>query len=204
MATVFAAVVTVIGLYVVKEIRSARTMQFLGGLLCLIAVLTNSFYMAEFTNGIGIERVYGDADVDKAVSSGEYILSDTIEGNLRWRKINADADFVTVSDYQYEGGVTTFDCVNTADTEMAVEIPLMNYDNYHAYDTVTGERLGIMNGTDNRVSLAVPAGFNSSIKVVYQFPLLWKLSYVVSALSVILIVVVVILDKRKRRNADDL
>ena len=204
MATVFAAVVTVIGLYVVKEIKSARMMQFLGGMLCLTAVFTNSLYMAGFTDGIGIERVYGDADVEKAVSSGEYILSDTIEGNLRWRRVNADPKFVTVSDYEYQGGVTTFDCVNTADTEMAVEIPLMNYDNYYACDTVTGEAIGIMNGTDNRVSLAIPAGFDGSIKVVYRFPLLWKLSYVVSAVTVLLIAVAVALDRRKRRNAGDL
>ncbi len=204
MATVFAAVVTVIGLYVVKEIKSARTMQFLGGVLCLTAVFTNSLYMAGFTDGIGIERVYGDADVEKAVSSGEYILSDTIEGNLRWRRVNADPKFVTVSDYAYQGGVTTFDCVNIADTEMAVEIPLMNYDNYYACDMVTGESIGIMNGTDNRVSLAIPAGFDSSIKVVYRFPLLWKLSYAVSFITVLLTVAAVVLDRRKRRNAGDL
>ena len=204
MATVFAAVVTVIGLYVVKEIKSARTMQFLGGVLCLTAVFTNSLYMANFTDVSGIERVYGDADVEKAVSGGEYILSDTIEGNLRWRRVNADPKFVTVSDYAYQGGVTTFDCVNIADTEMAVEIPLMNYDNYYACDMVTGESIGIMNGTDNRVSLAIPAGFDSSIKVVYRFPLLWKLSYAVSFITVLLTVAAVVLDRRKRRNAGDL
>lgn len=204
MATVFAAVVTVIGLYVVKEIKSARMMQFLCGMLCLTAVFTNSLYMANFTDVSGIERVYGDADVEKAVSGGEYILSDTIEGNLRWRRVNADPKFVTVSDYAYQGGVTTFDCVNIADTEMAVEIPLMNYDNYYACDMVTGESIGIMNGTDNRVSLAIPAGFDSSIKVVYRFPLLWKLSYAVSFITVLLTVAAVVLDRRKRRNAGDL
>ncbi len=204
MATVFAAVVTVIGLYVVKEIKSARMMQFLCGMLCLTAVFTNSLYMANFTDVSGIERVYGDADVEKAVSGGEYILSDTIEGNLRWRRVNADPKFVTVSGYAYQGGVTTFDCVNIADTEMAVEIPLMNYDNYYACDMVTGESIGIMNGTDNRVSLAIPAGFDSSIKVVYRFPLLWKLSYAVSFITVLLTVAAVVLDRRKRRNAGDL
>lgn len=80
----------------------------------------------------------------------------------------------------------------------------MNYDNYYACDTVTGEAIGIMNGTDNRVSLAIPAGFDGSIKVVYRFPLLWKLSYVVSAVTVLLIAVAVALDRRKRRNAGDL
>lgn len=204
MATVFAAVVTVIGLYVVKEIKSVRTMQLLGGVLCLAAVFTNSLYMAGFTNGIGIERVYGDADVEKAVSSGEYILNGTIEGNLRWRRVNADPEYVTVSGYVYQGGVTAFDCVNTADTEMAVEIPLLNYDNYYAFDTATGEAVGIMNGTDNRVSLAIPAGFDGSIKVVYRFPLLWKLSYAVSFITVLLMAAAAVFDRRKRRNAGDL
>lgn len=45
------------------------------------------FFMAIYTNGINIERVYGEADVIKAVSGGEYIIDDTIEGNLRWRKV---------------------------------------------------------------------------------------------------------------------
>lgn len=80
----------------------------------------------------------------------------------------------------------------------------MNYDNYYACDTATGAEIGIMNGTDNRVSLAVPAGFDSSIKVVYRFPLLWKLSYAVSGITVLLIAAAVILDRRKRRNAGDL
>ena len=60
-------------------------MQLLGGGLCLLTLLTYSLFMAIYTNGINIERVYGDADVIKAVSGGEYIIDDTIEGNLRWR-----------------------------------------------------------------------------------------------------------------------
>ena len=61
-----------------------------------------------------------------------------------------------------------------------------------------------MNGTDNRVSLAIPAGFDSSIKVVYRFPLLWKLSYAVSFITVLLMAAAAVLDRRKRRNAGDL
>lgn len=197
MATIFATVVTVIGLYVVKETKSVSGAQLLGGALCVVTILTNSLFMANFTDSINNERLYGDADVEKAVSSGEYILHNTIEGNLRWRRINADPGFVTVSDYRYEGGVTTFDCTNTADTEMAVEIPLMNYDNYHARDVETGGELGIMNGTDNRVSIAVPAHFEGGIRVAYEFPLTWKIAYVISAVSVVLLAVAYRYDRRK-------
>lgn len=202
MATIFAAVVTVIGLYVVKEMQSVRCMQVLGGALCMVTILANGLYMATFTDGIKIERVYGDADVIKAISSGEYIIDNTIEGNLRWRRINADTNFVTVTDYQYQGGVTTFHCSNAADTEMAVEIPLMHYDNYHARDLENGSEFGIMNGTDNRVSIAVPAHYEGNVRVRYEFPLLWKISYVISAVSVIFIAVVIVFDRVRRKREE--
>jgi len=198
MATIFAVVATVIGLYGVKELKGMRNMQLLGGGLCLLTILANSLFMSIYTNGINIERVYGDADVIKAVSGGEYIIHDTIEGNLRWRRIFTDENFVTVSNYQYKGGVTTFDCINTSTTEMAVEIPLMNYDNYHARDIASGSEFGIVNGTDNRVSITIPPHFKGSIRVTYEFPILWKIAYIVSAISVILIVAIVLFDNRKR------
>lgn len=142
------------------------------------------FFMAIYTNGINIERVYGDADVIKAVSGGEYIIDDTIEGNLRWRKVFTEENFVTVSNYQYKGGVTTFDCINTSETEIAVKIPLMNYDNYHARDIESGNAFRIVNGTDNRVCIMVPPDFEGSIRVTYEFPILWKIAYSISAISV--------------------
>lgn len=200
VASVFAAAATVIGLAIVKQKKGTGVTQLLCGTLCLLSVLSCSLCMAEYTNGIRIERIYGDAEVIEEISTGEYMLVGTIEGNLRWRKVNADENFVTVSDYQYEGGVTSFECKNTADTEMAVEIPLLNYDNYHAYDTVSGSELGIMNGTDNRVSIAVPPHFESSIKVVYEFPVLWKIAYAVSMVSIIFMIAAVMTDRRKGKK----
>lgn len=200
VATVFAVIATMAGLLILNRIKGEKAMRILCGGLCMVSVMTTGLLFAVYTNSINIEKVYGDADVMEEVSSGEYILNGTIEGNLRWRKVNADTNYVTVSDYTYEGGVTTFDCSNTADTEMAVELPLLNYDNYHAYGLADGRELGIMNGSDNRVSIAVPAHFDSSIKVVYEFPLVWKLSYVISAASVIALVVVTFLGRRKEKR----
>lgn len=200
MATIFAAVATVVGLYGVKELKGVRSMQLLGGGLCLFTILANSLFMSIYTNGINIERVYGDADVIKAVSGGEYILDDTIEGNLRWRKIFTDENFVTVSNYQYEKGVTTFDCTNTSETEMTVEIPLMNYDNYHARDMESNSEFHIVNGADNRVSIVVPAHFEGKIRVIYEFPILWNIAYVISAVCVVLIIAVLVFDSTKKQN----
>lgn len=200
MATIFATVTTIIGLYGMKQLKGVRSIQLLGGGLCLLTILANSMFMAIYTNGINIERVYGDADVIKAVSGGEYILDNTTEGNLRWRKIFTDENFVTISNYQYEGGVTTFDCINISETEMAVEIPLLNYDNYHARDMESGSTLRIANGTDNRVRIAVPAQFEGTIRVTYEFPISWKIAYIISAVSFVSIIVAILRYNRKKSN----
>lgn len=200
MATIFAAVATVIGLYGVKELKGVHSVQLLGGGLCLLTILANSLFMSIYTNGVGVGRAYGDADVIKAVGHGEYILDDTIDGNLCWRKIFTDENFVTVSNYQYEKGVTTFDCINTSETEMTVEIPLMNYDNYHARDMESNSEFTIVNGADNRVSIVVPAHFEGKLRVTYEFPILWKIAYAISVVSVVLIIAVLVFDSTKKRN----
>ena len=56
-----------------------------------------------------------------------------------------------------------------------------------------------MNGSNNRVSLAVPAFFDSEVKVVYEIPIVWKMAYVISMLSVVFLVVMTVRNHRKER-----
>lgn len=197
--TIFAVMATVIGLVMIKKAKGQKTAYALCAVLCITAVLTSGFYMTIFTNGIKVTSAFGDADVNISFGHDEYLLKDTLKAGFHHRDVSFDGNFITVSHYQYEKGITTFECKNTADVEKPVEIPLLNYDNYHAYDTATGKEIGIMNGTNNRVSLAVPPYFDGEIKVVYEIPLDWKIAYAVSLLSVILIVVMVVRNRKKER-----
>lgn len=197
--TIFATMATVIGLAIIKEVKGHKTAYALCMALGMTAVVTSGFYMDIFTNGIKVVSVLGDGDVKIDTGYSEYLPKDTVKKEFRQRKISADEMFITVSDYQYEGGVTTFACKNTADVEMPVEIPLLNYEHYHAYDTDTGEDIGIMNGTSNKISLAVPPHFDSGIKVIYKIPITWKIAYVISAVSVLGIVVMIVRNRRKER-----
>lgn len=198
-ATVFATMATVIGLVAVKESKGRQTAYALCMAICIIAVITGGFYMNIYTNGTDTISVFGDSDVNIEIGKDEYLLKDTVKGELNQREVSFDRNVIMVSDYQYENGVTTFGCKNTADVEKPVELPLLNYDNYYAYDVDTGEEIGIMNGTNNRVSLAVPAHFDSDIRVFYKIPVIWKVAYVISAVSVIFVVAAAVRNRRKER-----
>lgn len=122
---------------------------------------------------------------------------------MNWRKIVTDESAVTVEDYNYTDGITTFLCTNTADKPKTVEIPLLNYDNYHAYALADGQELEIRNGENNYVNVVVAPHYTGMVQVKYEIPLLWKVSYAVSAIVLIGMAVWGIYHKRKNRKENN-
>ena len=74
----------------------------------------------------------------------------------------------------------------------------MNYANYHAYDLDGQAELEIRNGGNNCAAIVIPPGYEGTVQVLYVIPLLWKLSYILSAIAVAGIVAGVIYQKKKR------
>ncbi len=198
-ATIFATVATIAGLVIIKGVKGEKTAYSLCMALGLTAIVTSGLCMGVYTNAAVVSNALGHADIIFDTGVNEYLLKDTQIEELHQRKVFYDENFITISNYQYKDGITTFVCRNIADVEKPIEIPLLNYDNYHAYDTVTGKEIGIMNGSNNRVSLAVPAFFDSEVKVVYEIPIVWKMAYVISMLSVVFLVVMTVRNHRKER-----
>ena len=103
-----------------------------------------------------------------------------------------------IAGYESDHGKVTFVCNNIDSEQQLVQIPILNYDNYHAY-TEDGTELSIQNGTNNRLSIMVPSGYNGLIKVIYEIPLMWTISYFISAGLFIGIIVFAIYDNRHNR-----
>ncbi len=109
-----------------------------------------------------------------------------------------DETQVSAGDYRYEDGRwQLYDVENASDIAATVDIPLFHYDNYAAYDSETGEEIAISNGSNNRIQLNIPAGYNGTVIVEYQIPTLWKAAVAVSVATDALLVVYVILHRRK-------
>ena len=116
------------------------------GVMALLTVLNMGHFYVVYGNEVQTTTVYGILDKNDYISSGEYLPTNTVGGYMNWRKIVTDESAVTVEDYNYTDGITTFLCTNTADKPKTVEIPLLNYDNYHAYALADGQELEIRNG----------------------------------------------------------
>jgi hypothetical protein len=197
VATIFAVITTLIGLNLARKHISETLMRTITVLLMVFTVLEIGLFYTNFADTATEYKVYGGADVVQDTVSGEYMLTGTIEGFQGWRSVKADLENIGIAGYESDHGVITFICDNISDEEQLVQIPIMNYDNYHAY-TSDGSELAIENGDNNRLGIMVPAGYNDTIKVQYEIPFAWTISKWISAITLVgIIILVIMLNRRK-------
>ncbi|MCD8379345.1 MAG: hypothetical protein LUC95_03250 [Lachnospiraceae bacterium] len=114
------------------------------------------------------------------IGNGEYLLSGTDLSEVYYRELNYDETVLSAGDYRYEENSWRLEVKNLTDEAAAVDIPLFCYDNFTTYDMESGEQIVLSTGENNRVRLAIPAGYSGTVVVKYQLPLLWKMAVVVS------------------------
>ena len=200
LGTVFGVFASLIGIY---YLQNPVWKKVVCGVMALLTVLNMGHFYVVYGNEVQTTTVYGILDKNDYISSGEYLPANTVGGYMNWRKIVTDESAVTVEDYNYTDGITTFLCTNTADKPKTVEIPLLNYDNYHAYALADGQELEIQNGENNYVNVVVAPHYTGMVQVKYEIPLLWKVSYAVSAIVLIGMAVWGIYHKRKNRKENN-
>jgi hypothetical protein len=188
VATIFAVTATLLGLKIASKYIQNQTLKMIELVLVAFTLVQAGLFYTNFADSATEYKVYGGADVEQDTVGGEYMITGTIEGYQRWRSIKADLSNVGIAGYESDHGKVTFVCNNISDEEKFVQIPIMNYDNYHAF-TDDGTELRIENGENNRLGLWVPSGYNGIIRVQYIVPLSWKLANVVTAIVFVAIVI---------------
>jgi hypothetical protein len=191
IATIFATVATVVGLKVIKNHISHQSLILIEVVLMVFALIQTGYFYVNFSDSSSELQIYGGADVNPSISEGEYLIGyDTTAtdiAKMKWKTIKADLANVGIANYKAESGTVSFICCNISDDEQLVQVPILNYDNYHVY-IEDGIELEIVNGENNRLSFWVPAGYVGNIQVRYEIPLLWKIANIITAVVFIVLV----------------
>lgn len=182
VGTVFALFASVIGVKMLYEHKGAAAGNICCGVMAAFTLLNAGLFYMQYGNDMHTTTMYGIVDRNDYITSGEYLPAGTDSDSMNWRRIAADAD-VTVREYDYTDGVTTFWCSNPSEEDKAVGIPLLKYDNYHAYALTDGQELEIVNGDNNCAAVVVGPHYEGTVQVRYEIPLSWKLSYAASAVA---------------------
>ena len=108
------------------------------------------------------------------------------------------SDEFTVTDWEKKG--LSIDMTvesKTKGTDGKVEVPLLYYPGYKAVDS-NGNKLECLRGTNDVLSIAVPSGYSGTVKIRYKGLAFWKISDIISLMSLLIIIAYVILKKKNK------
>ena len=201
--TVFLTVVVCV---ILKDWKNGRGrgvfLVFAGILLGITGISTGYFYisMQEKADVIYI------ADIESISSfelvSGEYVPVgvDWSPGQMPEGKVRK-SDLVEIVEGKKNGTDYELSCVNLSDQEQTVELPMTYYRGYTAKDSKTGGDVLLDAGENGRIRLTLGGNYSGTVQVWFQEPVAWRISEVISLISVICFIVW--LFRKKRMDAEE-
>ena len=112
-------------------------------------------------------------------------------------------DGVEIDAYSKEYLSIDLQCRNTRENAGFIDLPLLYYKGYSAVDADSGNRLEVCAGENNVVRVLIPMDYNGSLKIRFVPPGYWRISELVSTVSLISMLAVLgnkALRRRKVRN----
>lgn len=153
-------------------------------LLCIssIYLLNDMLYSRSFT------RIYNSEGMGTGYISGaEYLPYGTDASLLTYRGPVAEEN-VEVEGYEKGALRVDVSCYNNSDREGFLELPLLYYKGYRAWDEETGEALTVYAGNNHAVSVAVPSGYHGVIRTEFVSPWYWRVAEVLSVVTFLFLV----------------
>lgn len=198
-----ALMLTVVTCLVLKEYGKQENGKYFEILLTVMLVFTGITTLYSFDSMAEESDYIYVADMESLnsfdVGRGEYMPAGTAaawESMPEGRILKNEA--VKITDYRKQGTKISFVCTNTSSEEQAVELPLLYYRGYEAWDSDTKGIIAIDGEGDNgKLRVRLAGNYSGTIQVKFQEPVLWRVSEIVSLISSIWLAVC-FLGKRTR------
>jgi hypothetical protein len=152
--------------------------------IILTLQLSGSMYMMNMMiYDTSFARIYNEEGMGFGyVSGGEYLPYGTDTSLLTFTA--PEGEDITIDSYTRNGLSFDIKCSNMTDAEKILEVPLLYYKGYQAYDKASGGRLELYSGTNSTVTVKLPAGFDGELAVRFVPPWYWRVSELVTLLTI--------------------
>ena len=169
-----------------KPVAKAAMIVMVGIAVFQCILLEASVIATEFNSGekvVAITEYTGNSTV---IGNGEYIplLDDGSWTYMNELEIHeAVLTDVEQTSYHKSGTNITIGVVNNTERTGTVELPLLYYFGYKAYDTITGRKIQLYPTDRKHLAFSVEPGMEMNVRIRYAGKFLWKAADVVSVLT---------------------
>ncbi len=170
------------------------------GVMAGLTVLTSMLMLDDLVHKTKFVKIYNAEGMGSGYIAGqEYLPYGTDASKLLWRLPAAGG---TVEIEGSEQGPLTMEviCRNPGGENGSLDLPLLYYKGYRAWDRDTGERLPVYAGENQTVHVSVPPGYEGTVRAAFVSPWYWRLAEAVSLGSGIGLILLYRLERRRTGN----
>jgi hypothetical protein len=202
ISTILAVYITCYALSRIRQYLPQSSMQIVGGVFAVLWMINLQWYMWDTVIPLSLNSQNMTADAnDLSNTYDDYLPLGTNREKLRTEEWTS-APGMEITEYSKTG--TLIKCHVTVPIEDIndlagnyLEVPLLNYKYYVCQDGSTKEQFSISSGGNNRIRVTFPVGYEGSVEIKFQEPLLWRISEVLSGLCFLTLLSSYLSTKRK-------
>ena len=167
--------------------------------VAVIGITTSSMYLIDCINTEqNYYKLYNEEGMGFGYISGaEYLIEGTDIEKLTFADAAA-GEGVQIERYEKGRLRAELTCINQTGLESYVDIPLLLYKGYGATDAATGQEMELCYGENNVIRLVIPAGYEGTVLVSFESPVYWRISELISGLTIVALIVMGLIHRRKK------
>ena len=153
--------------------------------LALIGIITSSLYLIDDVNHHqNCDEIYTQEGIGvNYLSNGEYLIQGTDVRQLTFSDIKADGK-LQVSSWIQGPLKAVVNCENFGSEMGFIDIPLLLYKGYCAFDIETGQKFQVTASDNYGVRVMLPAHYKGRVMVEFVSPLYWRISEIASCVFI--------------------
>ena len=183
-----------------KEIGERYKELVICGLM-LVLILDASNMIGRVMSEKGVMLIFSSANLRSTnVMQGEYLY----EGIDETDYVNEITDIgkdLELLNWQREKGGLLVEVVNKGSTDNTLELPLIFYKGYEAYDAVSKQRMELSVGKSHRIQLHLNAGYSGRVNIEFVEPWYWRIAEAISFVSCFIVAIKLFLLCYKKEDA---
>ena len=119
------------------------------------------------------------------MANGEFMPSDVVFSEDAFHPVEPLAANMEIYDYEKRYNKVTIACRNMLDKENILQVPILLYRGYQAYDVNTKEKFPLLRTETGMTGIGLPAGYEGRLCMEFKEPLFWRLADCISAVALL-------------------
>lgn len=174
-----------------------------GVFLTVLLAAGNLYLLTDINYDLGGVYLYNEEGMGSGYIAGAEYLPYGADASLFIPGAPQGLDSVGVTAYEKKGLTMDVSCSNRGSGEGQLELPVLYYKGYRAWDLDTGQELEVLAGDNFSVAVKLPGGYSGTVRTAFVSPVYWRIAEGVSVVSFCLLAGVPLLQRRREKKSGE-